>query len=298
MPGDRTGVLGYPRRDGRVGIRDVAVVVYLVECARQVAEAIATGPRRASHRLRRLLPERLRAARCWNGCAPIRTSVPWPWCRWAARASTATRLADVVAASGRPVTTLVIQQPRRHPRDGGRRAGMDRGGALTQSPQRARRRWRCPTWSSAPSAAARTARAASPPTPPSAACSTALIDGRRHGIFEETGELIGCEHHMASARVTPELGGEIVACVAKAARLLHGARPRQLRARQRRRWPHHAWRKSRSAPTPSAGAPIARRRHTRATSRRPAASTCSTSSPTATCAGASPTSTTTPRSPS
>ena len=30
-------VLGYPRRDGRVGIRDVAVVVYLVECARQVA---------------------------------------------------------------------------------------------------------------------------------------------------------------------------------------------------------------------------------------------------------------------
>ena len=36
-------VLGYRRSDGRVGIRDVVVVVYLVECARLVADAIAAG---------------------------------------------------------------------------------------------------------------------------------------------------------------------------------------------------------------------------------------------------------------
>lgn len=37
-------------------------------------------------------------------------------------------------------------------------------------------------------------------------------------IFEETGELIGCEGHMASRAVTPQLAEEIVACVNKAAR--------------------------------------------------------------------------------
>ncbi len=34
---------GYPRADGRKGIRNLTVVVYLVECARIVADAIAAG---------------------------------------------------------------------------------------------------------------------------------------------------------------------------------------------------------------------------------------------------------------
>jgi altronate hydrolase len=37
-------------------------------------------------------------------------------------------------------------------------------------------------------------------------------------IFEETGELIGCEHHMAGRAITMELGREIIASVTKAAR--------------------------------------------------------------------------------
>jgi altronate hydrolase len=37
-------------------------------------------------------------------------------------------------------------------------------------------------------------------------------------IFEETGELVGCEYHMESRAARPELGEEIVKCVAKAAR--------------------------------------------------------------------------------
>ena len=37
-------------------------------------------------------------------------------------------------------------------------------------------------------------------------------------IFEETGELIGCEHIMAGRAITPELGRELEASVAKAAR--------------------------------------------------------------------------------
>jgi altronate hydrolase len=45
-----------------------------------------------------------------------------------------------------------------------------------------------------------------------------LIAAGAAGIFEETGELIGCEGHMAARAVTPELGAEIVATVNKAAR--------------------------------------------------------------------------------
>ena len=44
-----------------------------------------------------------------------------------------------------------------------------------------------------------------------------LVAAGGTAVFEETGELIGCEHHMAQRAVTPELGVEIVARVAKAA---------------------------------------------------------------------------------
>ncbi|MFH1266703.1 MAG: UxaA family hydrolase, partial [Planctomycetota bacterium] len=45
-----------------------------------------------------------------------------------------------------------------------------------------------------------------------------LIQQGATAIFEETGELIGCEHLMAERAATKELGGEIIASVAKAAR--------------------------------------------------------------------------------
>ncbi len=45
-----------------------------------------------------------------------------------------------------------------------------------------------------------------------------LIDAGATCIFEETGELVGCEFHMKTRAARPELGDEIVACVAKAAR--------------------------------------------------------------------------------
>jgi altronate hydrolase len=45
----------------------------------------------------------------------------------------------------------------------------------------------------------------------------ALVAGGGTAIFEETGELIGCERHMAGRAVTPALGEEIEARVAKAA---------------------------------------------------------------------------------
>src|SRR5436305_1410353 len=44
------------------------------------------------------------------------------------------------------------------------------------------------------------------------------VDDGAACIFEETGELIGCEHIMAARAVTPALGQELEASVAKAAR--------------------------------------------------------------------------------
>jgi altronate hydrolase len=46
----------------------------------------------------------------------------------------------------------------------------------------------------------------------------ALIAAGAACIFEETGELIGCERHMEQRAVTPELGVEIMRCMEKAAR--------------------------------------------------------------------------------
>ena len=45
-----------------------------------------------------------------------------------------------------------------------------------------------------------------------------LVEEGAACIFEETGELIGCEHIMAARAITPELGVELEASVAKAAR--------------------------------------------------------------------------------
>ena len=45
-----------------------------------------------------------------------------------------------------------------------------------------------------------------------------LVEEGAACIFEETGELIGCEHIMAARAITPDLGAELEASVAKAAR--------------------------------------------------------------------------------
>jgi altronate hydrolase len=45
-----------------------------------------------------------------------------------------------------------------------------------------------------------------------------LIEQNVTCIFEETGELIGCEHLMADRAATPELGEQITQCVSKAER--------------------------------------------------------------------------------
>ena len=217
MSQDEIVANGYLRADGRVGIRSASAIVYLVECARMVADSIANGsddahvigfggcyPSDYAHRmLERLCTHP-------NVGAVLLVSLG---CEGFDR----DRLADVIAESGRPVTTIVIQDV------GGTRAAVAAGRAWVDARQ---------------AEAASTARApvalsdivigticggsdgtsGITANPVVGRVFDRLVERGGTALFEESGELIGCEHHMAGRAVTPELGGEIVERIEKAAR--------------------------------------------------------------------------------
>jgi altronate hydrolase len=208
-------IWGYPRDDGRVGIRDVTVIVYLVECARTVAEAIAAGRQEvhvvgfggcypssyAQQMLERLCthPNVGAVALVSLGCEGFDRE----------------QLAEVVSDSGRPVTTLVIQQL------GGTRSTVLAGQQWLDSVETARPARSQPMELS--DLVVGTICGGSDGTsgitanPVVGAVFDRLVAAGGTAIFEETGELIGCEDHMAQRCVTPELGEQIVARVQKAA---------------------------------------------------------------------------------
>lgn len=208
-------IRGYPRSDGRVGIRDITVVVYLVECARTVADRIAAGrpdvhvvgfggcypSSYAQHMLEQLCTHP-------NVGAVVLVSLG---CEGFDRE----RLAEIVGDSGRPVTTLVIQQL------GGTRSTVQAGQQWLDSVAASRPSRSQPMELS--DLVVGTICGGSDGTsgitanPVVGAAFDRLVAAGGTAIFEETGELIGCEDHMAQRCVTPELGDEIVARVQKAA---------------------------------------------------------------------------------
>jgi altronate hydrolase len=126
-------------------------------------------------------------------------------------------LAHAVRESGRPVRTIVIQAA------GGTRTSIAEGRAFVAE-QRA-------ALDAAPTVAmgvdelvVGTVCGGSDGTsgitgnPAAGRAFDMLIEAGAACIFEETGELIGCEEIMAGRAVTPELGDELRASVAKAAR--------------------------------------------------------------------------------
>lgn len=209
---------GYLRQDGRKGIRNITAVVYLVECARHVANEI-------------VLPFREQGAQVigFPGCYPneYAQTMMERLCTHpnvggvllvslGCESFNRFQLEKVVAESGRPVTSIVIQ------RSGGTRSSVEQGR----------------TW-------VREQIAASEETPRVAMEMSDLIIGTICGgsdatsgitgnpavgrafdrmgaagaacIFEETGELIGCEQIMADRAATPGLARELVQSVDKAA---------------------------------------------------------------------------------
>ena len=109
---------GYLRADGRKGIRNVVAVAYLVECAHHVAREIAcpTRDRGTLIGFPGCFPNAYAARMMGRLCTHPNVGARAAGLARAARASTATRLAEAIRASGRPVETLVIQERAGPPR--------------------------------------------------------------------------------------------------------------------------------------------------------------------------------------
>ena len=206
------------RNDGRKGIRNQVVVGYLVECAHHVAQTIVN---RADSPDVQLIG--------FPGCYPndyalkmMEAIATHPNVGGAVLISLGCegfnreQLSRTISASGRPVSTLVIQQ------QGGTRTTIERGLAAV-----ARIRAEIADVPRAPMAVDElivgTICGGSDGTsgisanPGVGYCFDRLVAERAACIFEETGELIGCEQIMAERAATPALAREIDSCLAKAA---------------------------------------------------------------------------------
>ena len=212
-------ITGFPRADGRKGIRNVLAVVYLVECAHHVARQIAAP-----------FADRDVHVIGFPGCAPsdyaqrmMAALTTHPNVGAVALVSLGCesfnkyQLARAVEASGRPVETVTIQGV------GGTKAAVTKGRHFVETHLRALE------------TAERVAMGVDElvigticggsdgtsgltGNPAAGLAFDRLVAEGAACIFEETGELIGCEHVMAERAATPELGTELIGAVEKAAR--------------------------------------------------------------------------------
>ena len=214
-----TALTGFPRADGRKGVRNVLVVAYLVECAHHVARAVAARfPEREVHVIGfpgcfpNAYAQRMMEALCTHPNVGAACLVSLGCESFDKR-----RLAEAVAASGRPVETVVIQGV------GGTRRAVEAGAAFVSEHLPA-----LETAERVPMEVSElvvgTVCGGSDGTsgitgnPAAGLAFDRLVAEGAACLFEETGELIGCEAEMARRAVTPELGAAIRESVDKAAR--------------------------------------------------------------------------------
>ena len=210
---------GWLRSDGRKGIRNTVVVVYLVECAHHVAREMffparergvhllgfpGCYPNAYAHKMLRRLcthPNVGAALLVSLGCEGFNRSA----------------LLDDIRATGRPADALVIQQ------DGGTRATIAAGrawieSALTQIAAGPRAPLGVDELIVGTICGGSDATSGITANPAVGRAFDRLVDEGARVIFEETGELIGCEQIMAARAARPALAPELLACVEKAAR--------------------------------------------------------------------------------
>lgn len=209
---------GWLRADGRKGIRNVIVVAYLVECAHHVARAVVDGARDDSIHL-------VGFPGCYpNGYAlDLMTALATHpnvggavllslGCEGFDRAA----LASAIAASGRPVETVVIQE-----------AGGTRGAIVAGVEAVARMRRQADALFARVDIGVSdlvigTICGGSDGTsgitanPAVGRAFDRLVDAGATCIFEETGEMIGCEGHMAGRGATAQATAAIDAAIAQA----------------------------------------------------------------------------------
>ena len=210
---------GYPRNDGRKGIRNNVLVAYLVECAHHVAREIA-------------IPWREQGVQVigFPGCYPNGYSYKM-MTRLATHPNVGAVLfvslgcegfdkggaLDTVRASGRPAKLLVIQET------GGTRKTIAEGRAwVEQTLQQLETAPRAPMGIDelvvGTKCGGSDATSGLTANPAMGRAFDFLVEQGAACIFEETGELIGMENWMAQRAENPALGEEIIKTVAKAAR--------------------------------------------------------------------------------
>ncbi|HEX6143086.1 MAG TPA: UxaA family hydrolase [Geminicoccaceae bacterium] len=212
-------MLGYERRDGRKGIRNHVLVAYLVECAHHVARAITRPHEEQGVHLigfpgcyPNAYAQTMMEAFCThpNVGAVLVVSLG---CEQFNRP----KLMATIEASGRPCELLVIQKA------GGTRATIERGrawveevlGEIAAAPRVPVEVGDLVVATECGGSDATSGLSANPAI--GIACDH-IIDAGGSAIFEELGELFGCEEHMAARAVTPGLGDEIRRAMAKATR--------------------------------------------------------------------------------
>jgi altronate hydrolase len=209
---------GYLRADGRKGIRNIVPVIYLVECAHHVA-------RQAVERAR---DERVHLLG-FPGCYPneyslemLKSLTRHPNVGGAILVSLGCEgfnregLAAAVAASGRPVETVVIQEA------GGTRGSIDAAlaaiGRVLAVMERQERR----TPVAISDLTIGTVCGGSDGTsgitanPAVGRAFDRLVDAGAVCIFEETGEMIGCEGGLGARAVSPEVAAAITTSIRNA----------------------------------------------------------------------------------
>jgi len=210
---------GFLRSDGRKGIRNYIVVAYLVECAHHVAREIVDSFKgRPVHLIGfggcypNAYADRMMNALCTHpnvggalllslGCESFNRH----------------RLAENIAATGRPVGTIVIQQT------GGTRKSIENGRAwvekaLKQIEQVPRVPLGVRELIVGTVCGGSDATSGISANPAVGRAFDLLAKEGAATIFEETGEMIGLEEVMSARAVTPELGEALKQSVEKAAR--------------------------------------------------------------------------------
>ena len=214
------GFVGYLRSDGRKGIRNHLLVVYLVECAHHVAREIANGFGGPESSVEVIgfpgcypneYAQRVLTALCTHpnvgGCLLVSLG-----CESFDRRA----LRDAVKATGRWVESLVIQH------EGGTVRTVNSGRALVEEglaqiasvervPMEVAELVVGTICGGSDSTSLLTAN------PAVGRAFDRLVAAGARCIFEETGELIGCEEHLRSRAMSREIGEELAARVVKAA---------------------------------------------------------------------------------
>ena len=215
---DSPKLQGFLRSDGRKGIRNRIVVAYLVECAHHVAREIVDCFKGQPVHLigfggcyPNAYADRMMTKLCTHpnvggalllslGCESFNRH----------------RLAEEIAKTGRPVSTVVIQQT------GGTRKSIGGGAAwVEQALKQIADVPRAPLGIDelvvGTVCGGSDATSGISANPAVGRAFDMLVKQGASTIFEETGEMIGLEDVMSARAVTPELGHELKASVEKAA---------------------------------------------------------------------------------